>query len=162
VVVISARYDTQRARRQVAVSRLDELRAVLDEAASDAASAHYEANGVWSLLEQDRDEPDPKSVFTNFSEHLNAAGNHRLRIALRVGETSELSTLYDDILKPLWALWEAQAASLHNDAWFDAEAAKRLLEHADTAKSTFLNRASELVGPDLELLESPLRKTRLR
>jgi hypothetical protein len=155
VVLITGRFEATRARWQVAVSRLDELRGVLDDAASHADAALYEANGVWSLLEQDRAEPDPKSVLARFERQMNAAGSDRLRIALRVGERSELFMLYDDVLKPLWEVWDVEVASVHDGAPFDPEAAERLLKQAATAKSRFLNRSSELVGADLNLIDAP-------
>jgi hypothetical protein len=152
VTILSARLTRAQQLVQASVTRLDELRGVIDSAALQLRDALYDANGVWSLLDQDDStNPPPAPVFAEFEKHLNEMDDSKTRIEVRLGRSSDLARRYESSREPLWALWEHFGGVIHHERDFDAGASERLLRQAAQQKDLFLDEASELLGTGVTL-----------
>ena len=139
---------------QASVTRLDELRGVIDSAALQLRDALYDANGVWSLLNMGDPTTPPGPVLTDFEKHLNEMDDSKTRIDVRLGRSSDLAQRYESSREPLWALWKHFVDVIHNGLDFDASSSERLLEQAAQQKDLFLDEASQLLDPGVTLAAS--------
>jgi hypothetical protein len=158
VTILSARLARAQQRIQASITRLDELRSVIDSAALQLRDALYEANGVWSLLDQaDPTNPDPKDVYVEFGKHLNEMDDSKTRIDIRLGRSSELALQYESCRSPLLALSERFVVAIYGGGDFDAAASNGLLKEAASERDRFLDAASRLLAPDVTLAATSVR-----
>jgi len=99
VAVLASRGETRRLELQISAERLNELRGVLDEAASALRAALLEMNGIASLLDQRLDQalgngPRVDDVYSIFQDRYWLAARLRERMALRLGPRAELARTY--------------------------------------------------------------------
>ena len=163
VTILSARLARSQQLVQASVTRLDELRGVVDTAALQLRDALYDANGVWSALDQsDPKNPPPATVLAEFEKHLNEMDDSKTRIDVRLGRSSNLARCYESTREPLWALWEQFVGAVHQGREFDGSGSERLLNQAAQQKGAFLDEASQLLLPDVTLAASSAARTRVR
>jgi hypothetical protein len=163
VTILGARLARAQQLVQASVTRLDELRGVIDSAALQLRDALYDANGVWSLLDQnDPTNPPPAPVLAEFEKHLNEMDDSKTRIDVRLGPSSDLARRYESTREPLIALWSDFVGVVHQGRDFDASASERLLTRAAHEKDLFLSEASQLLDPGVTLAASSAARTRMR
>jgi hypothetical protein len=163
VTILSARLARAQYLVQASVTRLDELRGVIDSAALQLRDALYDANGVWSLLDQnDSTNPPPAPVLAEFEQHVNEMDDSKTRIDVRLGPSSDLARRYESTREPLIALWEHFVGVIHHGHDFDASASERLLQRAAQEKDLFLDEASQLLEPGVTLAASSAAGTTAR
>ena len=162
VAILGARLARAQQLVQASVTRLDELRGVIDSAALQLRDALYDANGVWSLVNMADPPTPPGQVFTEFEKHLNEMDDSKTRIDVRLGRSSDLARRYESSRKPLWVLWEHFNDVIHRGREFDVSSAERLLEQAAQEKDLFLDEASQILDPGVTLAASSAATTRAR
>lgn len=155
VTILSARLGRAQYLVQASVVRLDELRGVIDTAALQLRDALYDANGVWSLLDQnDSTNPPPAPVLAEFELHLNEMDDSKTRIDVRLGRLSKLARRFQSTREPLLASWEHFVGVVHHGRDFDASSSERLLRQAAQERDLFLDEASQLLEPGVTLAAS--------
>jgi hypothetical protein len=156
VAVLASRGETMRLELQISAERFNELRGILDEAASALKGALLGMNGIVSLLDQGLvqalgDGPTIDKLYSEFQDQLWHAARLRERMALRLGPRAELVRIYGsgvdacDAFFHVWGdrwsgnAWEGELSSRANQAIADGEKAHEEL----------LVVAAAIVGPRL-------------
>jgi hypothetical protein len=141
VAVLANRGETTRLGFQISAERLNELRAVLDEAASALRDALFAMNGIVSLLDQglERALGDGPTVGELYAEFQGR----------RLGPSAELTRTYTTAVDACDAFFE-----VWGDRWtggrYDAQAALRAnqaVADGERAHEELLETASATVGP---------------
>jgi hypothetical protein len=155
VALLASRGETARLELQISAERLDELRGVLDEAASALSGALLAMNSIVSRLDfPDQRGGDPRTVdelYSEFEDQYWAAARQRERIALRLGPHAELVETYGtaiDAFHALFAAWEDRRSDILWDGPPSASA-NRAAADAGSAYSALLELAAAMVGPSV-------------
>ena len=94
VAVLASRGKARRLEPQISAERLNEVRGVLDEAASALKGALLEMNGIVSLLDEGLEQAPGEGttvddLFSGFQDQSGHAARLRERMALRLGPHAE-------------------------------------------------------------------------
>jgi hypothetical protein len=146
---ITSALERRRLRQQVAESRIDELRAVLDEAAIALGRARS-ALPTWEVLAQ---EPDMVGALAESRRAIEAVGAQTERIAVRLGERSEVFSGYNEAQSALWKLHHHLAAENTLEKIPGVATGERLNPDEDhrflEGRRTFREASRAIVGPDV-------------
>jgi hypothetical protein len=153
---ITATLERRRLRQQVAESRIDELRTVLDEAAIALARC-FSALPTWDVVGQAVEQgADTASVLAESRKAVEDTGAQAERIAVRLGESSLVFAGYEQARAALWKLYHGLAAedALHKIPEFEFEERTNPEQNQQFSdgRRAFREGARQIVGPEVAVL----------